>query len=112
MARQKYVIGEMALGLFLLVFASPAVAQPQRRQPTPNDTLISPEVQSDHRVTFRIYAPKASEVIVRGDFGEEAKLTKDEKGVWSGTIGPVTPDLYSYSFYVDGVKTVDPRNAA
>ncbi len=112
MARQKCLLVGMALGLFLLAFASPAVAQPQQRPRTPNDTLISPEVQSDHRVTFRLYAPKASEVIVRGDFGEQVKLTKDEKGVWSATTGPLTPDLYSYSFIVDDVKTVDPKNAA
>jgi enterochelin esterase family protein len=101
----------MALGLFLLGFASPAAAQRQQRQPTPNDTLISPEVQPDHRVTFRIYAPKATEVTVAGDFGASTKLTKDEKGVWSATVGPLTPDYYSYNFIVDGVKTVDPKNA-
>jgi enterochelin esterase family protein len=90
------------------------VAQLPRRQPTPNDTLKSPEVQTDHRVTFRIYAPKASEVIVRGDWmtaPEPVKLTKDDKGVWSATVGPLTPDYYSYTFSVDGVKTLDPKNA-
>jgi enterochelin esterase family protein len=90
-----------------------AAQQPQR-QPTPNDTLVSPEVAPDHKVTFRIYAPKASEVTVRGDFLESfapAKLTKDDKGVWSVTVGPLTPDFYSYSFSVDGVRTLDPKNA-
>src|SRR5205085_1645618 len=37
-------------------------------------------------------------------------LIKDDKGVWSVTVGPLTPDLYSYAFTVDGVKTVDPKN--
>jgi len=88
-----------------------AVAQPPRRQPTPNDSLKSTEVSSDHKVTFRIYAPKASEVSVSGDFGPGGKLTKDEKGVWSITVGPLTPDFYSYTFRVDGVRTIDPKNA-
>jgi enterochelin esterase-like enzyme len=82
-----------------------------RREPTPNDTLKSTEVAADHMVTFRIYAPKADEVSVSGDFGSGGKLTKDERGVWSVTVGPLTPDFYSYSFIVDGVRTVDPKNA-
>jgi enterochelin esterase family protein len=78
--------------------------------------LISPEVSADHRVTFRIYAPKASEVSVSGDWiaqgrGTGGKLEKDDQGVWSITVGPLVPDFYSYSFNVDGVKTVDPKNA-
>ena len=99
----------------LLTLASVAMpraeAQPPRRQPTPNDTLKSTEVSADHKVTFRIYAPKASEVSVSGDFGPGGKLTKDEKGVWSITVGPLTPDFYSYTFRVDGVRTIDPKNA-
>jgi enterochelin esterase family protein len=75
--------------------------------------VISPEVLSDHRVTFRIYAPKASAVTVGGDWtgtSGPAKLEKGENGVWSVTVGPLAPDFYSYSFNVDGVKTLDPRN--
>jgi enterochelin esterase-like enzyme len=90
-----------------------ATAQAPRRQPMVNDTVRSPEVSSDHRVTFRIYAPKASTVTVGGDWAASGpvKLEKDDKGVWSATAGPLVPDFYSYSFSVDGVKTVDPRNA-
>src|SRR5882724_5422465 len=102
----------LRLGFFLLVSASlapsPASAQGQRRA-TPNDTLKSTEVADDHRVTFRIYAPKADEVSVSGDFGG-GKMAKDETGVWSLTVGPLTPDFYSYTFTVDGVRTVDPKN--
>ena len=112
MTRQKMVLWGMVVGLLGLV--SPTAAQLPRRQPTPNDTLKSPEVQADHRVTFRIYAPKATEVTVRGDWmqtPEPVKLTKDDKGVWSATVGPLTPDCYSYTITVDGVKTLDPKNA-
>ena len=34
------------------------------------DTLVSPEVHSDRRVTFRVRAPKASEVSLFGDCHE------------------------------------------
>jgi len=84
-----------------------AEAQFGARQRTPNDTLKSTEVAADHKVTFRIFAPKASEVSVGGDFGEGGKLTKDEQGIWSITVGPLVPDFYSYTFNVDGVRTVD-----
>src|SRR5215470_4393892 len=43
-----------------------APAQPPQRQPTPNDTLGPPEVSPDRKVTFRIYAPKATSVRLTG----------------------------------------------
>jgi enterochelin esterase family protein len=103
--------------LALAAAAAPrAGAQFPPRQPTPNDTLKSTEVGPDRKVTFRIYAPKASEVTLTGDWisqglGEGGKLTKDDQGVWSITVGPLPADFYSYSFGVDGVRTVDPKNA-
>jgi enterochelin esterase family protein len=107
----KSAIGVGFACLVLVSSVAPrASAQFQRRPPTPNDTLKSTEVATDHKVTFRIYAPKADEVSITGDFGEGGKMTKDDKGVWSLTVGPLTPDYYSYSFNVDGVRTVDPKN--
>ncbi|HMC61900.1 MAG TPA: alpha/beta hydrolase-fold protein [Candidatus Solibacter sp.] len=109
MPQRNALASAVAAGLLCLT----AHAQPQRapRIPTPNDTLISPEVASDHRATFRIYAPKASEVTLGGDFlTGRATLEKDDKGVWSFTTEPLAPDFYNYSFTVDGVKTLDPKN--
>ena len=111
----RFRFGIAASLLSVLWTAAPVQAQPPRRQPTPNDTLRSPEVGPDHKVTFRIYAPKADEVTLSGDWiaqglGTGGKLTKDDKGVWSITVGPLVPDFYSYSFNVDGVHTVDPKN--
>jgi enterochelin esterase family protein len=87
-----------------------AAARQPKKDPPPR--LVSPEVGADKKVTFRISAPKASEVTVRGDWmtGGPEKLTKDDKGVWSVTVGPLTPDFYSYVFLVDGVRTLDPVN--
>ncbi len=97
----------------LCLTAMPLAAQQPKRVPSPNDRLVSPEVLPDRKVTFRLYAPKASEVTVRGDWmtGPPVKLSKDMSGVWSTTVGPLTPDFYSYAFTVDGVRTLDPKNA-
>jgi enterochelin esterase family protein len=72
----------------------------------------SPEIHSDNTVTFRLMAPKASEVVLNGDWpgGMNVAMTKDEQGVWSVTVGPLKPELWGYTFSVDGVRTLDPRN--
>lgn len=77
------------------------------------DTLVSPEVHADRKVTFRVRAPKASEVSLFGDWMmPEAKqmMSRDEQGVWSVTAGPLEPGLAIYTFTVDGVTTPDPVN--
>ena len=74
-------------------------------------SITSPEILADHRVTFRIAAPKAAEVTIAGEWGDTgAPLAKDDKGIWSLTVGPLKPDLYCYSFTVDGAKTLDGQN--
>jgi enterochelin esterase-like enzyme len=114
MARQRILRRGIIVGLlFLAAVSLQADAQFPRRKPTPNDSLVSPENLPDRKVTFRIYAPKASEVTLRGDWmtaSEPVKLEKDKQGVWAATIGPLVPDFYSYTFSVDGVKTIDPKN--
>lgn len=76
----------------------------------PAPPLKSPELQPDSKVTFRLRAPQASEVSISGDWGPGAPLTHDETGVWSVTLGPLTPDIYGYSFHVDGLRILDPSN--
>jgi len=73
----------------------------------------SPEIHPDRTVTFRLLAPKAAEVTLNGswDSGTNLKMTKDEAGVWSTTIGPLSPQLWGYWYMVDGVKALDPGNA-
>jgi enterochelin esterase family protein len=75
--------------------------------------IQSPEVSPDHHVTFRILATKASEVTLTGDWlgaVPPPKLTRDEKGVWSVTLGPFEPSIYIYNFNVDGIAIPDPVN--
>jgi enterochelin esterase family protein len=39
-----------------------------------------------------------------------ATMTKDEKGVWTAIVGPLEPDIYSYTYEIDGATVTDPRN--
>ena len=92
-----------------------ALAQGPPRNPTPNDTLKSILVLPDGKVKFSIYAPKAAEVSVQGDYSPKFgadKLSKNEIGIWSFTTDyAVKSNLYTYDFSVDGLKIFDPKNA-
>jgi enterochelin esterase family protein len=88
--------------------------------------VISPEIHDNNTVTFRLKAPKAVKVQVTGDFlptqkiktpyGEFdapgfADLTEGKDGIWEYTTSnQLKPELYSYSFIVDGLRTIDPNN--
>ena len=76
----------------------------------------SPEVTSDKRVTFRIFAPKADEVRLAGtDIPHNSQgiaMMKADSGVWEVTIGPLEPGSYRYNFNVSGVPVIDPRSPA
>jgi enterochelin esterase family protein len=89
--------------------APPAAPAAQAARPAP---IKSPEIHPDRTVTFRLLAPKASEVTLNGswDNGTDLKMTKDESGVWSTTVGPLVPQLWGYWFVADGVKALDPNN--
>jgi enterochelin esterase-like enzyme len=85
------------------------LAQPQQ----PGADLVSPELHPDKTVTFRMWAPRAAEVTLTGDWlpaTTHPNFTKDDKGVWSLTVGPMEPSIYIYNFNVDGVAMADPVN--
>lgn len=74
--------------------------------------IVSPEVNADRSVTLRYRAPNATQVTASGELdGKPHPMTKDAEGVWSVTIGPLAPEIYTYSFNVDGLIALDPRNA-
>ena len=72
----------------------------------------STEILADDRVTFRLWAPEATNVRLTGNWpeGRSVAMTKDDKGVWSATVGPLEPEFWAYRFVVNGVPTVDPQN--
>ena len=87
--------------------------------------IVSPEINQDGTVTFRLFAPNASQVQVTGDFLPNIKVQspfgeieqpqivdlKQVDGVWTYTTPTaLTPELYSYKFKVDGLDYLDPSN--
>jgi enterochelin esterase-like enzyme len=103
----------------LLTLSAPFLAQ---RGPSPfyedtNNVPASPEIHPDRTITFRLFAPKASEVILMGSPGileairKPMPLQKDDKGVWSLTVGPLAPGFYTYGYAIDGgLRMPDPSN--
>ncbi len=69
----------------------------------------SPEVSADGRITLRLRAPGASQVFVNG-LGERLSMQKNDQGVWSVTSDALKPDIYTYSFSIDGATVNDPAN--
>lgn len=100
------------LAFFHLVLLFCVNGWSQQRQQPPR--VKSPEVSEDHKVTFRIYAPGAESVrISSGDLGvsrENSSFKKGTNDVWELTVGPVNPGAYRYTFSVDNIPVVDPRN--
>jgi enterochelin esterase family protein len=96
------------------VFVSPALGQdqpaPKARPRGPMGAPRSPEVDKEGRVTFRFRAPNAKEVALARDGAQRTTMQKDEQGVWSVTTDPLPPDIYPYTFAVDGVTLADPSN--
>src|ERR1041384_2336311 len=103
-------------GLILAVSILTASAQQPEARPPGRGTAATrpntaPEVTADRRVTFRLVAPKAQEVILTGEFMTGSKnFAKGDDGVWSVTVGPLEPEIYNYNFTIDGVRTIDPGN--
>jgi enterochelin esterase family protein len=90
-----------------LFSAAPSLAQ------APPPPLISPEVHSDNRVTFRFRAPNIKEVAISLEGSPKpVPMQKDDQGVWSLTTDPLAPDYYGYSIIADGVGLFDPSNYA
>ena len=78
---------------------------------------VSPEIHGDRKVTFRLFAPKASEVVLMGSPGilevikDPTPLKKDDKGIWNVTVGPLPSGFYTYGFAIDGgLRMPDPAN--
>ncbi|MBK9239898.1 MAG: hypothetical protein IPL75_06460 [Acidobacteria bacterium] len=67
------------------------------------------EISGNHRngtATFRIDAPQARDVrvVMEPMNAADAKpMVKDDKGMWTATLGPFDPDYYAVAFLTDGV---------
>ena len=93
--------------LLLLAITGLAITPSEAQQPL----IVSPEVQSDNHVTFRFRSPNAQKVELQLEgLTQHLPMQKDDAGIWSVTTEPLEPDYYGYSFVVDGVALIDPRN--
>jgi enterochelin esterase family protein len=91
-----------------LIFAA-LLAIPLYSQPGRGPAVRSPEVAADGSITFRLRAADAKDVAVVG-IGQRLPMQKNDQGIWSATTSPQKPDLYTYSFSVDGATVLDPGN--
>ena len=77
-------------------------------------SVQSPVINDDGTVTFNLYAPKAVKVEVAGDFlpnSGAVAMKEGRNGVWSYTTDKLAPEMYSYTFNIDGMTGVkDPAN--
>ncbi len=72
----------------------------------------SPVINNDSTITFSLIAPHASEVKLLGVSSSPILLSKSSEipGEWYTTL-KLRPNLYTYNFEVDGVRTLDPSNS-
>jgi enterochelin esterase family protein len=122
----RALVAAAACGLLVAFTGVPALfGQDPPRAPLPAPQagrgpqapqFVSPDVAPDGRVSFRIYAPQAQAIRLTASdipgMGTNTALTKAENGLWEITVGPLDPGAYRYTFNVDGVATIDPRNPA
>lgn len=134
MVRRKIAFSAALLAALTAIAAGlPAAAQMQSPKLDPSTCVMPPfysgpvpyksvEQLPDQRVTFRLCAPNASEVLLTSTdiatvipIGFPAgtpqglAMVKDATGLWTVTTPrPVPADTYRFAFRVDGVKTVDP----
>jgi enterochelin esterase-like enzyme len=94
--------------------ARPAVtpaARPAFRMPP---RIVSPEILTDNKVTFRVYAKDAAKISVSGEWqsgpGGSENLVRNDTGLFTLTVGPLKPELYGYTYAIDGINSIDPNN--
>ncbi|MHB8636186.1 MAG: alpha/beta hydrolase-fold protein [Fimbriimonadaceae bacterium] len=73
--------------------------------------VVSPQVNPDDSVTFRLKDPSAIKVEVSVEGFDPVPMKKSSRGIWTATTAPLAPDIYGYSFTVDGEPRLDPNNS-
>ena len=102
------IMYKLSLTFFIFILALSLHAQN-------NPRLISPDIQSDNSVIFRIKAPGASSVQVVGTWAKDFKpvpMVKNDSNVYEVKIGPLPSDMYEYRFILDSALMLDPNNNA
>jgi enterochelin esterase family protein len=106
----------MPLKLILAALLSfPAIALPaQKPAPktaAPQPPLLSHEVHADRSITFRFKDQKAAKVELNLEsVAKPIPMVRGNAGVWTFHTQPLAPEIYGYSFLVDGKPRIDPLN--
>lgn len=76
--------------------------------------IVSPQVNTDNTITFRLVSKLATMVEIKGTFLPADKPSLPmvkEDSVWTYTSTKLDADMYRYNFLVDGVEITDPANS-
>ncbi len=95
-----------------ILFISLGFLQVLQAQPRPAPPK-NPEILANNAVLFRFRAPGADSVKLVGTLTPPYgiwPMQKKDNGIFEVTIGPLKPDMYVYTFQVDGVTSLDPGN--
>lgn len=102
----------IALTLFFLCIAINSFSQNFRL--TPGDTLQSVSIASDRNTILRVFAPLANNVRIGGtDIPESFRsqpMVKQANGVWETPAGILPAGAYRYTFIIDSLSVMDPKN--
>jgi enterochelin esterase-like enzyme len=93
--------------------AQSAAKPPESAAPVPLAPAppVSPQLQPDGTVLFRLVMPHAAKVELHLEGTKDPlPMTKAADGAWSVTVPSLAPQYYSYSFDVDGTHVLDPHN--
>jgi enterochelin esterase-like enzyme len=100
---------------FLAILAILVISVQVNAQQRRTARVVTPVIHENNSITFRLVAPDATKVTLSGNWmpasGNQAELARGDSGVWLVTIGVLPPEIYTYSFNVNGVKTLDPLNS-
>jgi enterochelin esterase family protein len=98
----------------LVIFLLASTSLLAQEAPWMRNQVVSPEIHADNAVTFRIFAPDARNIRISGGWmegwGATEALVKNDTGLWSLTVGPLEPEIYTYTFQMDGITLMDPAN--
>jgi enterochelin esterase-like enzyme len=98
-------------GLFIFAFLM-ALVVPVRALGQESASFNSHEVHADGTITFRCLDATASKVLLHLEgAAEPLPMEKDSAGVWSVVTPSLAPEIYGYSFEVDGQEQGDPHNS-
>lgn len=83
-------------------------------------SIVSPEVSDDRRVTLRVFASEARNVVLAGGtlllasggtVRAPLAFTRDAQGIWTFTTPPLAkPELHNYRLQIDGADAIDYAN--